>query len=261
MHSSLPNRSNSRRMAIIGRYVRPSTKIYPYRWQGDFIDENAHNIKRHFNILVSGRDDYGYNVVRDGHDLDETEVEFQLMSNLVRYGRVEVPEDKHKLDISGLEKQAIEGDCQEEEPNPILHPRKYIEWQAWNQYQGMSCTEAMKRYSQLITTLPQKDNKVSTHNSAKVGERDKDLVMAAEIESWLVSYLADLLETDPDEVEVTIPFESYGLSSSESIGMLGDLGDWLGDDLKPTLLYNYPTIEAVALYLAEGSALKKQVSR
>ncbi|NEO43442.1 MAG: acyl carrier protein [Moorea sp. SIO4A3] len=80
---------------------------------------------------------------------------------------------------------------------------------------------------------------------------DKKHPTAAEIQDWLVSYLAELLEIDQDEVDVTIPFDSYGLDSSAAIGLTGDLEDWLGCDIDPTLLYDYPTIEAQAQYLAE----------
>ena len=250
MHCSLPNRSNRRRLAIIGRYVRPSTQVYPYRWKGDFIDENAHNIKRHFCILVSGRDDYGHNVIRDWHDLDETELEFQLMSNLVRFGHVNIPEGKLQLEIFGLEKQAFEGNCQEQEPNPILHPRKYIQWQAWNQYQGMSSTEAMKRYSQLVATLPRKDNKDSSSitNIATVHEGG---LKAADVQGWLIAYLAELLDIQPNEIEVKVPFERYGLSSAEGAVLIGDLEAWVGHKLVPTLVYEYPTIETLSQHIAE----------
>lgn len=251
MHSSLPNPSQRRRLAIIGRYVRPSTQVYPYRWKGDFIDENAHNIKRHFCILVSGRDDYGHNVVRDRHDLDETEVQFHLMSNLVRFGHVDIPEDKLQLEIYGLEKQASEGDCQEQEPNPILHPRKYIQWQAWNQYQGMSSTEAMQRYSQLVATLPRNDTKAATCNKTNTRTANKGQPTATDIQAWLISYLAELLKIQPDEIEVTIPFERYGLSSSQGMSLIGDLEEWLGCNLAPPLVYEYPTIETLAQHIAE----------
>lgn len=251
MHCSLPNNSNRRRLAIIGRYVRPSTQVYPYRKKGDFIDENAHNIKRHFCILVSGRDDYGHNVVRDWHDLDETEVEFQLMSNLIRFGHVNIPEGKLQLEIYSLEKQALEGDCQEKEPNPILHPRKYIQWQAWNQYQGMSSTEAMKRYNQLVATLPRKNTKNSPTSIINTGTVNKGLLKAADIQGWLISYLSELLEIQPDEIDVEIPFERYGLSSSEGTIMIGDIEAWVGYKLAPTLVYEYPTIEVLAQHIAE----------
>jgi acyl carrier protein len=74
-----------------------------------------------------------------------------------------------------------------------------------------------------------------------------------EIQNWLVSYLSELLEIEPDEVEVTVPFERYGLDSSAAIGLSGDLEDWLGFPLDPTLLYDYPTIEALVQHLAQES--------
>jgi acyl carrier protein len=73
----------------------------------------------------------------------------------------------------------------------------------------------------------------------------------AEIQAWLVSYLADLLEMDSDEIDVTLPFDHYDLDSSASVGMTGDLERWLGRRLEPSLLYDYPTIEALVRYLAE----------
>ncbi len=248
MHRSFPNNSQRRRLAIIGRYVRPSTQVYPYRWQGDFIDENGHNIQRHYCMLVSGEDRYRHNLVRDWHDLSEIEVEFQHKLNQVRFGQVQIPEDKQQLSIYGLEKQALEGDCQETEPNPILHPRQYIQWQAWNQYRGMSSTAAMEKYSQLVATFPQQTTCVSEengHNLVKKAEKPS----ATEIETWFISYLAELLEIEANEIDVNSSFQSYGLSSAEGVGMIGDLGDWLGESLNPALIYEYPNIATLSAQL------------
>lgn len=82
-------------------------------------------------------------------------------------------------------------------------------------------------------------------------EKVQKRLSAAEIQDWIVSYLAELLEVDPDEIELAIPFDRYGLDSSVAIGMTGDLEDWLGRELDPTLLYDYPTIETLAQHLAE----------
>jgi acyl carrier protein len=80
----------------------------------------------------------------------------------------------------------------------------------------------------------------------------KEAPTAAEIQTWMVSYLADLLEIDPDDVDVASPFDQYGLDSAVAVGMTGDLEDWLGSQLDPTLLYDYPTIESLSHHLAEG---------
>jgi acyl carrier protein len=72
---------------------------------------------------------------------------------------------------------------------------------------------------------------------------------ALEIQTWIVDYLAKLLEVDPADVDVTIPFDRYGLDSAAAVGLTGELEDWLGHEMDPTLLYDYPTIESLVQYL------------
>lgn len=79
----------------------------------------------------------------------------------------------------------------------------------------------------------------------------KHPLTAAAIQAWIVSYLAQLLELQPDEIDTEIPFDQYGLDSSAAVGMTGDLEDWMGRKIDPTLLYDYPTIQALAQHLAE----------
>ncbi|ACB53108.1 hypothetical protein cce_3760 [Crocosphaera subtropica ATCC 51142] len=74
----------------------------------------------------------------------------------------------------------------------------------------------------------------------------------SEIEAWLISYLSKLLEVDPETIDVNNTFESYGLDSSASVGLSGDLQEWLETDLDPTLLFDYPTIDSLSHYLAEN---------
>lgn len=71
---------------------------------------------------------------------------------------------------------------------------------------------------------------------------------AAEIEAWLVRYVAELL--DIEDVDVETPFDRYGLDSASVAGMMGDLGEWLGSKLDPSIPFDYPTIEALAKHLA-----------
>jgi acyl carrier protein len=83
----------------------------------------------------------------------------------------------------------------------------------------------------------------TTNNASKVPT-------AAEIQAWIVSYLAEILEIEGDEVDPTIAFDRYGLDSSVAVGLTGDLEDWLGIKLDPTLLYDYPTIQTLSQHLA-----------
>lgn len=75
-------------------------------------------------------------------------------------------------------------------------------------------------------------------------------ISAPEIQDWLVAYLSDLLKIEPDEVDVTIPFDRYGLDSTAAISLTGDLEEWLGKEIDPTLLYDYPTVEALVEHLS-----------
>ncbi|OKH26469.1 phosphopantetheine-binding protein [Chroogloeocystis siderophila 5.2 s.c.1] len=79
---------------------------------------------------------------------------------------------------------------------------------------------------------------------------------AAEIQAWIVSYLADLLEINPDEIDTTIPFDRYGLDSAVVVGLTGDLEAWLDSKVDPTLIYDYPTIEDLTRHLAEELGAK-----
>ncbi|HBB32530.1 MAG TPA: phosphopantetheine-binding protein [Cyanobacteria bacterium UBA8803] len=79
----------------------------------------------------------------------------------------------------------------------------------------------------------------------------KETPTAAEIQTWIVYYLAELLGIAPNQVKVTVPFDQYGLDSSAAVGMTGDLEDWVGRKIDPTLLYDYPTVKDLAQHLAE----------
>jgi acyl carrier protein len=73
---------------------------------------------------------------------------------------------------------------------------------------------------------------------------------AVEIEDWLVAYLAKELETSPDQMDVTVPFDRFGLSSATAVFMIANLEEWLGQEVDPTLPYDYPTIQVLARRLA-----------
>ncbi|AFY54193.1 phosphopantetheine-containing protein [Rivularia sp. PCC 7116] len=74
---------------------------------------------------------------------------------------------------------------------------------------------------------------------------------AADIQEWLVSYLTVSLEIELENVDRTIPFEHYGLDSLKALALTGDLEDWLGYEVDPTLMYDSHTIETLAQHLVE----------
>nr|BBH90792.1 hypothetical protein KTC_55430 [Thermosporothrix sp. COM3] len=71
-----------------------------------------------------------------------------------------------------------------------------------------------------------------------------------EIQTWLVKQLAEALQLRPQEIDIRAPFAQYGMDSYQAISISADLQDWLGRELPPTLVYDYPNIEVLASYLA-----------
>jgi len=70
------------------------------------------------------------------------------------------------------------------------------------------------------------------------------------VQTWIVDYLTKLLQISRDEIDVSAPFERFGLDSASVVGMTGDLSDAFGIEVDPTLAYDYPTIEKFAQHLA-----------
>ena len=73
---------------------------------------------------------------------------------------------------------------------------------------------------------------------------------AQEIEEWLIKRIADLLDKDPREIDPTANFDQFGLDSATAVSLTGDLSDWLGVEVDPTVPYDHPTIAGVARHLS-----------
>ena len=101
------------------------------------------------------------------------------------------------------------------------------------------------------------DQKIDNKNVYITEKNTKKNRTKSEIQDWLVTYLAELLEITPDEIEIDISFDCYSLDSAAAVGLSGDLEEWLGCEFEPTLLYDYPTIETLAKYLAEEGQIQK----
>lgn len=69
------------------------------------------------------------------------------------------------------------------------------------------------------------------------------------IHTWLITKLAELLFIEPGTIDIYEPFADYGLGSADAVGLSGELGEWLGRDLSPTLVFDYPSIAVLADYL------------
>jgi acyl carrier protein len=69
------------------------------------------------------------------------------------------------------------------------------------------------------------------------------------ISLWIREYIGKLLSIPVDDVQTDVEFASYGLTSSTAVALLADLEETLNRELSPALLFEHPTIDAIALHL------------
>ena len=74
---------------------------------------------------------------------------------------------------------------------------------------------------------------------------------AEDIQTFLVSNLAELLKVETDEIDIQENLENYGLSSAQAMMIVSRLEDLLGFQPSPVLLWHYPNIESLSQRLAE----------
>lgn len=71
------------------------------------------------------------------------------------------------------------------------------------------------------------------------------------VQAWMVEYLARALNVGAATIDVDAELERLGLNSALVVSMLGDLEDWLGLELPPAVMFDYPTIRTLSVHLAE----------
>lgn len=67
-----------------------------------------------------------------------------------------------------------------------------------------------------------------------------------EIRDWILDEVAASLDTDRASIDSAAPLTSLGVDSLAAFSLTGELASWLGRDLSATLLWDYPTIDAIA---------------
>jgi acyl carrier protein len=91
--------------------------------------------------------------------------------------------------------------------------------------------------------------------SEQLGSRTQ--LSAEAISDWLVSHIANDLGIAKDEIRLDEAFVNLGLSSRHAILMTGKLEDYLGlGELDPSLLWEYPTIEALVRHLVSRQTVQ-----
>ncbi|MFE3542193.1 polyketide synthase Pks13 [Nocardia sp. NPDC059177] len=74
----------------------------------------------------------------------------------------------------------------------------------------------------------------------------------AEVRDWLRKWVADATGQSVDAITVDRPMEEFGLASRDALALGGDIEDYAGVSLAPTVIYQHPTIASLAEIIVNG---------
>lgn len=74
-----------------------------------------------------------------------------------------------------------------------------------------------------------------------------------ELRAWLVTFVADVLDVAPEEVDPGTTWEALGVDSAMTLVLVADLSVVLGRDVRPVEVLSNPTIDAVVEHLTTVS--------
>jgi amino acid adenylation domain-containing protein/thioester reductase-like protein len=96
-------------------------------------------------------------------------------------------------------------------------------------------------------SLPEQFGKLSTSSAGGAPATQS----ASELANWMVGHIATQLHISAEQIDIHTPFVDYGLDSVQAVSIAGEIETRLGRSLSPTLLWDYPTIAALSVHLAE----------
>ncbi len=78
------------------------------------------------------------------------------------------------------------------------------------------------------------------------------------IQAWLLTKISQHLKIAVSEIDIRQPLAVYGLDSITAVNLSGELETWLERPVSPTLVYDYPNIEALSQHLGDGLQTDKK---
>jgi len=76
---------------------------------------------------------------------------------------------------------------------------------------------------------------------------------ADELRPWLIERVAEYTGRSADSIAASQPLTDFGLDSVYALALFGDIEDHLGVRMEPTLIWDYPTVDALVEYLTTGA--------
>ena len=77
-------------------------------------------------------------------------------------------------------------------------------------------------------------------------------VTESDIRDWCIAYLTRTIDNPSIAIGPEARFTELGLDSATSAYFIVELEEWLGDELAPELIFEYPTIAELAHHIASG---------
>jgi iturin family lipopeptide synthetase A len=93
---------------------------------------------------------------------------------------------------------------------------------------------------------------IGVNNLAEKPSLDETIYLpnTIEIQNWVKNKISERLKMKTEDIDPRDSFDRYRLDSLAAIELTGELGEWLGRSVSPTLIYDYPSIEALACHLS-----------
>jgi acyl carrier protein len=75
---------------------------------------------------------------------------------------------------------------------------------------------------------------------------------------WLTIQLASYLEVPATAVDAMVPLAEMGVDSVHAISLVGDVELHFDIDVDPTMIFDYPTLSAIAEFIGTAVAEQQQ---
>jgi len=75
-----------------------------------------------------------------------------------------------------------------------------------------------------------------------------------EIEDWLIDQIVKVTKKPADEIGISEPLVNYGINSIDAVNISAELEEWLGYELAASIIYQFPSIESMAMHLSGGQS-------
>jgi len=75
-------------------------------------------------------------------------------------------------------------------------------------------------------------------------------ISEAQVRDWCIARLASFLDVPATDIDPSKTFSDIGLDSATSVHFVIEIESWLCVELTPEVVYDYPTVAALAAFLA-----------